>query len=321
MKGKSGYSLAIVLGIALGAFTALWIGNTWTGVLSGMLSSGILAWIFASDWSKAGEVSLKLASKISAENIETAVVSGCGSLAGWVSSVPLKFSAWLKKFDSLRHRKKVLAKWFIFLAVVLSFSFVMFGALLAMSLSDKSEGHLIAKTFECYFAMSIFCSMILTGIACLLALIDVPDCIRSWRKCRGNNFECLWYREMIADRHRGAFASLFHILWVRTGNVLKIIIFLLFWFPCAFLWLATRKTGACSLSAMVLSGVHLGYSHWLGGGINYANLNFWLAFAIAAITGLWIGKWIYRYKGDWKIPWPKYNPAHSIPLTTLEKRA
>lgn len=269
-------AVSIAIGILVGAMVALMIGNTTTAILGGVVSAGSTAWISSLQWSGARKFATDVADEINVRkhlqdiaDLGGRIIIGTGKAVKWLLLAPIKLAIALA--TDVNARKTVL------------------GTLIMLAIWIFSVK--LAPFFVLLLPATIGVAVVILGSTLKNGPITLEEAKEEIQE--GNlgwfyDFCFSWLNQLIID-DRGAIAAIARMLYIRTGNVLRILAYpfvLAIWGAVA---LANNKTGASALSAMILSGLHLAIAH-LAGGIDMANANFWLSLAVAMGLGIALGR-------------------------------
>lgn len=310
---KNQYMISIVTGIIVGAIVALMIGST-TAILAGIISAGAGAWLGSLQWSRAKGFAIDVADELGFAGEEMAhwaseKISRTGKTLKWLL---LAMKRLVVVFvTDVNTRKTVLAGLTVCIIPILPTIFL-------FKLIFKPE-----ITEITLYALILFVSLIPITINLWDVVFQIwkgrikdgvnADVLIKVRRLNPqNSFSFDWFYQIMED-DRGAIIAIARMLWIRTGNALKIIVY-----PCVLaLWgvvaLANNKTGASALSAMTLSGLHLAIAH-LAGGIDINNINFWLSLAIAIGAGVVLGKKVHAMREPVARPLPSIKFRDQVTL-------
>lgn len=308
---KNQYAISIVMGILMGAMIALLIGNTTTAILAGVVSAGFTAWVGSLQWSKAKEfaIDMSIAGKMdianNIRNVKSAIdwmkniIPVVGRTMKWILLAISKLAIALATDVNARKR---------FLAGLAILAIFIFNVYLIRFLGASGE---VASTI----GLLLLIPMVLPTMASLAVFIRI--CTASEFQIKRLDADCYyflfflfgWFYQIMEDT-RGAVSAIVWMLYIRTGNALKILTYPFIFAIWGMVALANNKTGASALAAMILSGMHLTIAH-LAGGINTANANFWLSLVVAMGLGVAVGR---------KVSSMREPAAHQWPLPSIKLR-
>lgn len=325
---KNQYVISIVVGVFVGALVALMVGST-TAILAGVVSAGFTAWIGSLQWNKARKFAIEVAGKSDVrEHMQNITDLGSRIIIGTDKAIKWLLLA-VKRLE-VAFATDVNMRKIVLLGVVLFTFAYLLRQCLGLAWTEL-EGLSVEPT------SAVVAMIILTAILSVLVLFAVvfsvfaliiivatritPECTATNKydnkydpeEFDGKSFFMSWFFQLMND-DRGAIAAIARMLYIRTGNALKILAY-----PCVLaLWgavaLANNKTGVSALSATMLSGVHLSIAHFAGGGIATSNINFWLSLAIAMGLGVALGKKVHAMREPLARPLPSIKFHDQVAL-------
>lgn len=319
---KNQYAMSITIGIFVGAIAALMIGNTTTAILSGVGGAGFTAWIGSLQWSKTKDFAIEVADESDVReyleiisHLGSIIILGVGKIVKWTLLAPIKIAIALA--TDVNARKTVLAT-----IAVLGIAYVYMMAALT-SLLVYGDIAVLPAFFLGILPMLIIFVTLLKSL--LIVCIEIPIkkgraltpleatkmrlpyCSSSYSNWVYDPFYVNWFYQVIEDDH-GTVVSIMRMLYIRTGNALRIIAYPFVLIPWGAVALANNKTGASTLAAMILSGMHLSVAYFAGD-IDTGNINFWLSLVVAIGLGVTIGKRVnmMREPAMWPLPSIKFR--------------
>lgn len=303
---KNQYSVSIMMGLLVGAAVALLVDNSITAILAGVIAAGITTWTGSLQWSKAREFAVEMAERTNVRDHIRGIISETDRIVKW-PLLAIKRTLIVLATD-VNARKTTLALLILGFMLILTLFFI-----------DKVVvlTQLTAVIFL-YPTAIIFVDIFISTILILVpAILYGPCTSKKAREGIGNSyFRFLrgWFYQLIID-DRGALAATARMLYIRTGNALRILAYPFVLIPWGFVALANNRTGIAALSTMFLSGIHLSAAYFVGG-IDAGNVNFWLSLAIAMMVGAVIGRKIGEMKEEtFKIPpLPAIRFRHQVEL-------
>lgn len=276
---KNQYSVSIMMGLLVGAAVALLVDNSITAILAGVIASGITAWIESLQWGKAREFADKVAKKMDISFLQ-GVFTSIRTMVAWILLTPQRLA--IEFYNSVESRKAFLCG---MVAIIIPIALMIIIFLIVPLAYLKATHPLYTILGIVSFAAS------LSNVGMLWKeyqddlILGIE--IRKDAGCYG--FYKCWFWEVIDDCRYGALVATTRMLYIRTGNALRIIAYPFVLIPWGFVVLANNKTGIAALSTMFLSGIHLSAAYFVGG-IDTDNINFWLSLAIAMMVGAVIGR-------------------------------
>lgn len=299
---KNQYSVSIVIGLLMGAAVALSIDNMTTATLVGVIASSITAWVGSLQrGGEARKFATGIAKKVRVVEVMDVFIFTKNMMWGiktYISQLIIRTLLAIRRMvvilaTNVEARKAILAIFTVISIIVLNFMVI---SSLSMNIA------FFPVIIQVVYAFYAFCAFVVT-IQAFYALVFIvvtvitskalkesgpfllSDDIKKWNP---DNIWLNWFSQMILD-DRGALTATVYMLYIRTGNALRIIAYPLILMPWGFIALANNKTGIAALSVMVLSGAHLSIAYFVGG-IDDGNINFWLSLAVAMMAGVAIGK-------------------------------
>lgn len=304
---KNQYAISIVMGILMGAMIALLIGNTTTAILAGVVSAGFTAWVGSLQWSKAKEfaIDMSIAGKMdianNIRNVKSAIdwmkniIPVVGRTMKWILLAISKLAIALATDVNARKR---------FLAGLAMLAIFIFNVYLILFLGASGK---VASTI----GLLLLIPMALPTMASLAVFVRI---------CTASEFQIKrldadvgyflfgWFYQIMEDT-RGAVSAIVWMLYIRTGNALKILTYPFIFAIWGMVALANNKTGASALAAMILSGMHLSVAYFAGG-IDTGSANFWLSLVVAMGLGVALGRRVSAMR----------EPAAHRPLPSIKFR-
>lgn len=302
---KNQYSVSIAMGILAGAVVALVVGNSTTAILAGVITAGIAAWVGSLQWSKAREFSDKVAKKMDISFLQGVFTSICTRMV-WILLTPQRLA--IEFYNSVESRKAFLCG---MVAIIIPITLMIIIFLITPRAYLKATHPLYIILGIVPFAASLSS----VGMLWQKYQNDLILGIEIRKDTGCYDFSECWFWEVIDDCRYGALVATTRMLYIRTGNALRIIAYPLILMPWGFVALANNKTGIAALSAMALSGIHLSTAYFVGG-IDAGNINFWLSLVVTMMAGVAIGKKIGEVREEsLKIsPLPAIRFRHQVEL-------
>lgn len=292
---KFRYASSIGMGVLVGTIIALFVGNTTTAILCGVISAGLTTWLGSLQWSRAKKFATDVADRMDVAVLASGMkntIPGIGKAILWLLSAMKKLAIALA--TNVNIRKTVLAG-----LVILAISFL---SLFFVLTTETTPGVFLIIIFPLWLsalALAVISVIAVTIIwtSSILAPLT-PEKAKQMRlyflRHDKDSFLKNWFFQIIEDDY-GSIAAIARMLYIRTGNALRILAYPLVLAGWGMTALANNKTGASALSAMILSSAHLALSHAIGD-IDQANANFWLSLIVAMGLGATIGRKIYKMK-------------------------
>ncbi|MDO8591192.1 MAG: hypothetical protein Q7R65_04430 [bacterium] len=282
------------MGVVIGAFIGLLVGDSWTAVWLGVLAACISAWIASLNWQKFANYSRVLAEKIDVSGSGTAVWNTGISCAKEIKSCVTTCGKVILCAISAGQCRFVLSAVFLLAITILSFELY----LSVFGVWDDDETSLLRLAVEFVWILSVVIALpivlMMFIISFVIAYETVKEIATHSAEAPGGiyNFFFGWSHQFLDSEHSTNLAF-FEMFGIRFWNALKILFYCLvvwpIWLFVAIFALANTKTRTSALCASLLSFAHLGGSHSLLGGIDSANPNFWLSLVCVAIAGYYLG--------------------------------
>jgi len=330
---KYQYAVVIVLAVLFGAFITLWVGNTLTGVLSGVLMALAVSGLGSLKWEIGLVQSVACKAQAIAQfdyalffgrtrNMSRQFLHAVGKGMSWFFRVGLYWffkglycltiGAGIFMARDFVKKPDMRKCWYytVFSALVATGTGVLWGFyfdLLCLAPGAVIFANVIGVCFFFYFVVLSVGTVVL-GLCVLFFLVygyvagakwafvkkGIEPVSDSPSKNAVADFLFSWW-ELGEKDNRPPFKSVLYMLKVRTLNALKFYAWVFLMLFYLPMKLFTFKTGAAMITAAVLSAIHLGVSYTFGW-IAAGNVNFWLLCAVCMAVGAVAGMKIHALK-------------------------
>lgn len=323
MSWKRQYSIAMAAGILIGSIIALMIGNKLTAILAATVAAGITTWICSLDWIRIGEFIQRLVNKMNFQGAGLSLGEFFEPLIIIVKRAGQRISkeipAEFKK--SLVFRKNLASYLLLFLLGVVDLWIVIIWLVQVKNVTVSGFVMIFAAVVSTVcIAVSIILGVIGVAFGCFVFcyLLFAKDGMKyddTIIPAKDSSDHVLFGWIVAAENdNRSALSSMLYMLWIRSINAIKILIFPFVFVLWGFVYLASYRTVLSSYLAMILTAIHISisyYSHWLA----WTNTNFWLATAVVVMGGLWLGRYVEKRTNLNLLarPWPKIKFFEHLP--------